>query len=75
MVVATVAIAAIIIGVVALTVSTLGALAIFTAPAVSSPQDKYPINDREYYDHKRANKDQKYAFSNLDVYSPSPVYI
>jgi hypothetical protein len=72
MVVPIIAIAAIIVGVLAVTASTLGTLAIFTTPADSSPQDKYPINGREYYDHKTADNDQMYAFSSL---SPSPVYI
>jgi hypothetical protein len=72
MVLATIAIATIIVGIVALTVSTLGAIAVVTAPAVSSPQDKYPINFGDSYDHNRPNKDQIYAFSGL---SPSPVYM
>jgi len=72
MVLETLAIASIIVGIVALTVSTMGAVAVVTAPVVSSPQDKYPINDGEYYDHKRANNHKIHMFSGP---SPSPVYL
>ncbi|CAF1198349.1 unnamed protein product [Adineta steineri] len=71
MVVESVAIIAVIAGAIAVATSTLGALAIFASPSISSSKDKYVVNDTEYHDRLRANYDQVYTFNTPGAYRRS----
>ncbi|CAF2527168.1 unnamed protein product [Rotaria sp. Silwood2] len=56
-------IAVICIGAIAVAISGLAAMAIAFAPVVSSPEDKYEINEEEYQDRLRANYESVYMYT------------
>ena len=61
MVVESVVVISIIIGAVAVATSALAGLAIFSAPTISSPGDKYPISEQEYKEHLQRNSGYLYG--------------
>ncbi|CAF1106438.1 unnamed protein product, partial [Rotaria sordida] len=55
--------AAICMGALAVTIGGLQAMAMMFAPAVSSPKDKYRINEEEYQARLRANYESIYMYT------------
>ncbi|CAF1195478.1 unnamed protein product [Rotaria sp. Silwood1] len=61
-------IAAICIGAIAVAISGLAAMAIAFSPVVSSPQDKYTIDEDEYQDRLRSNYESVFMYTGFGVF-------